>query len=133
MGTGLFGPINVAWYKWLDVFLSGQTRSIVLKKTILDQFVLGPPALALFFVSMSFMEGKRDLTEELRKKYLASYACDCIFWLPVQAVNFMFVPAAYRVIYLSAAGFVWLNILCIIKNFESYYKVVKQNMRNKRE
>ena len=35
--------------------------------------------------------------------------------MPAQALNFAFVPNQYRVVYIGAASFVWVNILCIIK------------------
>ena len=39
----------------------------------------------------------------------------CMFWMPAQAVNFAFVPNHFRVIYIGAASFAWVNILCLIK------------------
>ena len=39
----------------------------------------------------------------------------CSFWMPAQALNFAFVPNQYRVVYIGAASFAWVNILCIIK------------------
>ena len=34
--------------------------------------------------------------------------------------NFAFVSPARRVVFLGAAMFAWLNILCVAKNIESY-------------
>ena len=39
----------------------------------------------------------------------------CSFWMPAQAVNFAMVPNQYRVVYIGAASFLWVNILCVLK------------------
>ena len=52
---------------------------------------------------------------------------DCTFWIPVQAVNFLFVSNTFRVLYLGVTGFVWLNLLCIVKNVESYLDVIRES------
>ena len=82
--------------------------------------MLGPPSLFCFFVLMSWLEGKDDVLAECRLKFSAAFAADCVFWIPVQAANFMLVPAAYRVSFIGVMAFVWLNILCVIKNVENY-------------
>ena len=35
----------------------------------------------------------QDLTAELRDKIVVTYALSCLWFLPAQAVNFMWVPA----------------------------------------
>ena len=79
-----------------------------------------PHELFCFFVLMSWLEGKDDVLAECRLKFWPAYAADCVFWIPVQAANFMLVPPAYRVSFIGVMAFVWLNILCVIKNVESY-------------
>ena len=56
----------------------------------------------------------------------ATFGLDCAFWIPVQAVNFLFVSNTFRVLYLGVTGFVWLNLLCIVKNLESYLDVLRE-------
>ena len=48
----------------------GNAKKMVLKKCLLDQFILGPPSLAIFFVVMSYLEGQENIFEELRKKFV---------------------------------------------------------------
>ena len=50
LGFVAFPPIVHNWYKWLDGRFPGSGRKVIAKKLMLDQFVLGPPYLALFFV-----------------------------------------------------------------------------------
>ena len=120
LGTCVYPPVFYAWYKWLDATFKGSAVRIVGAKVFLDQFVLGPPSLFCFFVLMSWLEGKDDVLAECRLKFSAAFAADCVFWIPVQAANFMLVPAAYRVSFIGVMAFVWLNILCVIKNVENY-------------
>ena len=120
LGTCVYPPVFYAWYKWLDATFRGSAVRIVGAKVFLDQFVLGPPSLFCFFVLMSWLEGKDDVLAECRLKFSAAFAADCVFWIPVQAANFALVPPAYRLPFLGVMAFVWLNILCVIKNFESY-------------
>ena len=120
LGTCVYPPVFYAWYKWLDATFKGSAARIVGAKVFLDQFLLGPPSLFCFFVLMSALEGKDDVLAEGRLKFPAAFAADCVFWIPVQAANFMLVPPTHRVTFIGVMAFVWLNILCVIKNVESY-------------
>lgn len=60
-------------YKWLDGRYVGTASKIVVKKLLLDQFVMTPPLYVIFYVTMSFMEGKADLLAECRQKFLPTF------------------------------------------------------------
>ena len=122
IGAVIYAPLFRIWYKWLDAKFVGTTATIVAKKCFLDQFMLGPPCLALFFVTMNVLERNGDVLAEAKKKFWYTFAIDCTFWIPVQAMNFLFVSPTFRVLYLGIASFAWLNILCVVKNIESYQK-----------
>lgn len=49
MGTFLYSPILYNWYKWLDNRLPGTTKKIILKKVLIDQFLMTPNLLVVFF------------------------------------------------------------------------------------
>ncbi|XP_067205840.1 PXMP2/4 family protein 4 [Linepithema humile] len=115
-GCLLAGPILHRWYKWLDAFYSGKSMKIVLTKLFADQFIFTPPLIMLFFISMSLMEAKSDILRECRIKFLRTFQTSCGYWLPVQFINFMLIPAYLRVTYVSVASFCWVNILCYLKN-----------------
>lgn len=66
-------PTMFFWYKWLDGKFVGTAIKTVAKKCILDQFLMTPNLLAIFYVSMSLLEGKSDLTAELRKKFVPTF------------------------------------------------------------
>jgi Mpv17-like protein len=116
MGTLVYSPILYNWYKWLDGKFPGIARKTILKKLVLDQFLLTPPLLVIFYTGMSLMELKfDDPFEECRKKFVATFQRSCLFWLPAQTVNFILIPPAFRVIYMGFASFCWVNILCFLK------------------
>ncbi|XP_033197367.1 uncharacterized protein LOC117160609 [Bombus vancouverensis nearcticus] len=115
-GCFIAGPILHGWYKWLDIFYKGQTIKIVLTKLLVDQFILTPPLITLFFISMSLMEGKLNPLDECKAKFLQTFKTSCMYWLPVQFLNFLLVPSALRVSFVSIAAFCWVNILCYLKS-----------------
>lgn len=126
-------------YKWLDGTFPGTLKTTIIKKLVLDQFVLTPYILTLFYtgknqcsyskftylslpltfysliLGMSLMEGAEDPFAELREKFVPTFFRSCIFWLPAQALNFMFIAPRFRIIYMGICGMIWVNILCYIK------------------
>lgn len=66
-------------------------------------------------LGMSLMEGAEHPFEELREKFVPTFLRSCIFWLPAQALNFMFIAPRFRIIYMGICGMIWVNILCYIK------------------
>jgi len=114
-GCFMAGPILHGWYKWLDRIFRGTAMRTVTVKLLADQFILTPPLLVLFFVSMSYMESRKDLTHECKIKFVKTFQTSCLYWIPVQFVNFLVVPPALRVLYVSVAAFCWVNILCYLK------------------
>ncbi|KAH8296497.1 hypothetical protein KR054_007080 [Drosophila jambulina] len=115
MGTAAYAPTLYFWYKWLDRTFPGTTKVIIVKKLVLDQFVLTPYLLTVFYAGMSLMEGSEDTFLELREKFVPTFVRSCIFWLPAQALNFTLVAPRFRVIYMGVCGLIWVNILCWIK------------------
>ncbi|XP_015585034.1 PXMP2/4 family protein 4 [Cephus cinctus] len=114
-GCLLAGPILHGWYKWLDSYYIGITKTIILKKLFADQFILTPLLIILFFSSMSLMEGRDDILHECKFKFAKTFQTSCIYWIPLQFVNFLLIPPALRVAYVSVAAFCWVNILCYLK------------------
>ncbi|XP_044003919.1 mpv17-like protein isoform X2 [Aphidius gifuensis] len=114
-GYFMAGPILHTWYVWLDRTFVGKASRVILRKLLCDQFILTPPLLVLFFTSMSLMEGKDNIAAECKEKFVRTFQTSCMFWLPVQFVNFLLIPPSYRVAFVSAASFLWVNILCYLK------------------
>ena len=72
IGTLVFPAILFHWYRWLDARYVGLATQTIVKKLLLDQFVISPPILAIFYILMSAMEGKDDLFQEMRYNYKRS-------------------------------------------------------------
>ncbi|XP_070501123.1 mpv17-like protein [Chironomus tepperi] len=116
MGTLIYSPILYNWYKWLDRSFPGTAKKTILRKLLLDQFLLTPPLLVIFYTGMSLMEMNFDEPfEECKRKFVPTFARSCMFWLPAQTLNFILIPPAFRVIYMGFASFCWVNILCFLK------------------
>ena len=64
------------------------------------------------------MEGKTDIFEELRQKFLTTYLLAMAYWVPLQAANFALVPHAHRVLFISVCTFLEINGLCLLKRWD---------------
>jgi len=115
VGTLVSPNILYFWYKWLDKAFIGTGAKMVVKKMLIDQFIMTPPFYVVFFVTMSLLEGKQDLLKECKEKFIPTFKTSCVFWMPAQAINFMLVPPGARVIYVGLCSFIWINMLCWIK------------------
>jgi len=117
MGTFVFPPLLTRWYSWLDGKFPCTSGAVVSKKLLLDQFIFTPWVVIIFYVGMAWLEGKQGPERwlELQQKGVTTFLLDCIFWLPVQLVNFMFVPPWLRVSFIGIMTFLWLNVLAYVK------------------
>lgn len=114
-GYFMAGPILHGWYAWLDKVYKGTATKTIIKKLLCDQFILTPPLIVLFFTSMSWMEGKDDLLHECKAKFVKTFQTSCLYWIPMQCINFLVVSSPFRVLFVSVASFCWVNILCHLK------------------
>ena len=91
MGTLVIPPIFTRWYGWLDSRFPATSGPVLAKKLVLDQFLLTPVVIVIFFVGMAWLEGKTgdQRLAELRQKGLNTFLIDCCFWLPVQVLGLL--------------------------------------------
>ena len=134
-GTFVIPPIYQTWYKWLDAKFhlcknSPLNRTILVKKLALDQFMLTPVILVLFFITMNAMEGKSDWLEECKQKFCKTFGADCLYWLPIQAINFVYVPSDLRVAFIAVTTFIWMNVLCWFKSLPMDNESVENEARD---
>jgi len=117
MGTLVFPPLLTRWYSWLDHRFPCTSGGVVAKKLLLDQFLFTPWVVVIFYVGMAWLEGKQGQERwvELQAKGLRTFMLDCCYWLPIQFLNFMFVPPWMRIGFIGVTTFLWLNILAYIK------------------
>ncbi|CAG7784962.1 unnamed protein product [Allacma fusca] len=119
VGTGAISPTLYYWYKWLDGKFKGTTPRIVVKKCLIDQFLMTPNILVMFYVGMSLLESREDIFAELIEKFVPTFITSSCFWIPIQATNFTFIPAQYRIVYIAVCTLIWVNILCWFKRQNS--------------
>ncbi|XP_075224727.1 mpv17-like protein isoform X2 [Lycorma delicatula] len=122
IGSCINSNLLYFWFNWLEYAIPGTLLRSIIAKLLLTQFILGPPFVASFYISMSLMERKEDLLEECREKFIPTFKTSCGFWLPAQTINFLLVPPPARVVYVGTCSFIWINILCILKR-EELHKV----------
>ncbi|XP_046392921.1 mpv17-like protein 2 [Ischnura elegans] len=114
------GPPHHIWYTQLDVVFPKRNFSTVCYKILADQIIAAPLFAMTFFIGMALVQGKglSAGVEEFKKKFLALYMFDWCFWPPVQSINFMWIPAQYRVIYINIATVFWDVYLSYIKFYD---------------
>ncbi|CAK9302471.1 unnamed protein product [Gordionus sp. m RMFG-2023] len=112
------GPFNHLWYTNLDRWMPGTSRKIILKKLLADQILAAPIFCFIFFMGMGLLEKKRlePIYSEWVQKFPFIYLMDCIFWPPVQVVNFSYVPTKYRVMYVNSFTLLWDTFLSFSKH-----------------
>ncbi|KAH8296825.1 hypothetical protein KR054_011753 [Drosophila jambulina] len=116
--TGLIlGPIQHGFYTVLDRTYTGTTSLVVLKKLILDQLIMSPTYISLFFYITSLLEGLsvKEIHAQLSEKFLYIWAIDCCFFPALQFLNFRYLTAMYHVIFINLVNCSYVVMLSYIK------------------
>jgi len=114
-GFGFYPFLYSKWYGMLDRVFPGTAASTIAKKVFLDQFTLEPVLICVFYVGMNVMEGRKDVFQELKDKFVPTFSVGCLFWIPAMAFNFRVLSPSQRVTFVGAATFTWCNFLCWLK------------------
>jgi len=115
-GGAMFGPIVTKWYQLLNRLQFQTATKATVYRVTLDQGVLAPGIIALFFTSMSLMEGKGlpDVKERLRQKYHQTLMRNWGVFVPTQLINFAFVPHHLRFFVVGVVSLFWNTYLSAI-------------------
>merc|ERR1712198_86424 len=103
------------WCRFLDKVLVGNRGTIICCKILLDQLLITPLKIALFYISMSVMEGRRNIFEECENKLWKTFRASCVFWFPALMINHTFIALNMRVFFTAFCSFIWTNVLCVFK------------------
>eukprot|EP00093_Oithona_nana_P012021 12021.XXX_625050_625827_1 [CDS] Oithona nana genome sequencing. len=112
------GPPHHYWYVWLDKLLPKKDLRSVVFKILLDQFIAAPFFAITFFYGMGILEDKRmsECWNEFLQKFPLVYAFDWGIWPPTQYINFVYIPAAFRVLYVNCVTVIWDIFLSWVKH-----------------
>ncbi|PVU87933.1 hypothetical protein BB561_006117 [Smittium simulii] len=138
----MFAPISFKWVKYLDkrfpfksvsASMGGKLPSTansllkqkkdaafwstVGKRVAYDQILFAPAAVALFIVSMGFLESKPvdKVKEDLKTSYLKNMVAGYLMWPAVQTITFSVIPLLYRVPFIGAANLIWNCTLSLLR------------------
>jgi len=115
----LGSPIAHYWFGLLDrgtllpASVAAAPRAAAALKTALDQLLMAPLGLSLFFCSVSLMEGKgpAEAAASLSARIKPALQANYLLWPAAQIVNFSFVPPQQRVLYVNCVAVFWCAIL----------------------
>ncbi len=103
----ILAPTVHYWYIFLDSVKAGSRALLMCKKLAFDAVIFSPLYILLFYCFQSVFE-RRHYTECLQKLHTNGpvlWVTESITWIPIQLVNFRFVPLTYRVLYDNAVSF----------------------------
>ena len=121
----LIGPTGHYWYLGLDKALSTAINArVISKKVLLDQCMMAPTCIFLFYTSLSYMEMRdaKAAVNEFREKFWPTWMMDWKVWPAAQTVNFYFVPRAYRVLFVNFVTLLMDIYLSGMKNSYDTYR-----------
>jgi len=126
-GLLVHGPACHYFYLFLDsLYLPADKRaSAVAAKVVLDRVLLTPFTLASLFLYLAALEGRlasarRTLGLQVWRTWLLSNTV----WPAAHVLNFLYVPADQRVLFVNAISLCWNVVLC---------KVASQGGRGRQE
>lgn len=106
------GNFNFFWMRFLERRFPGNSVGMVMRKLLLDQTTAAPLATSVFYTGVSFLEGKEDITQDWREKFLNTYKTGLMFWPFMQFLNFALVPLYVRTTFTGCCAFIWATFLC---------------------
>lgn len=95
-----------------------RTWKIVGLKLGMDTAIFDPLYIATFFSVNSLAEGKSppEIAQKLKSDFGSTWFVDAVVWLPIQAVNFRFVPVLYQSLTVQAANILWNAYLSFVQH-----------------
>ncbi len=115
-GFGLLvsAPTAYGWYHLMDKFIPAQTTAASLQKVVIHSLCYAPfnISTAIGWIAYTAPGGTPDLAlKRIQERMLGVWQAGSLFWIPVMAGTYRFVPLRYRVVVTSAASVVWTAFL----------------------
>uniref|UniRef100_A0A8C5G441 Mpv17-like protein n=1 Tax=Gouania willdenowi TaxID=441366 RepID=A0A8C5G441_GOUWI len=107
------GNFNFFWMRFLERRFPGNSVRMVMRKLFLDQTMAAPLATSVFYTGLSvLLEGKEDIFEDWREKFLNTYRVILMCMSLSQFLNFALVPLYMRTTFTGCCAFIWATFLC---------------------
>jgi len=126
---GLFhAPLVFNWLRLAARLFPKDTNSHLLAKVFLDQTCFAPVGLSAFYIGLTAMEGKDldGIYKEWREKFPNTWAMGATCWPIIQAVNFKYVPASLRTVFVACCSFFWNIFLSAVKHGGHNFNLVNK-------
>ncbi|KAI5985734.1 hypothetical protein EDD15DRAFT_2388216 [Pisolithus albus] len=109
-GGAMFGPALTKWYQLLNrIKFSSPTKAVVYR-VWLDQAILTPVAVAVFFGTMSVLEGQGISGATYQPTLIRNW----MVFIPTQIINFSIVPHHLRFVVVSVVSLFWNTYLSAV-------------------
>jgi len=120
-------PLVFNWLRLAARLFPKDTLGHLAAKVFLDQTCFAPVGLSCFYVGLSTLEGKsrEGIYKEWKEKFPNTWAISVFVWPFLQTINFRFVPAQFRPIYVGVFSFFWTTGLAGLKYNDQMPKVFK--------
>ena len=118
---GVGGKLRVPFMRVMEKMPEAATRriwEIIGFKLAADCFLFDPAYLALFFTTTNAMEGRgpTEIITKLRTDLLPTYLVDIAVWLPIQTLNFRWVPVVYQALFVQSCNVGWNAYLSFVQH-----------------
>ncbi|KAB5517213.1 hypothetical protein PHYPO_G00187130 [Pangasianodon hypophthalmus] len=113
MGFFFVGPVIGGWYRVLDRFIIGATKSTALKKMLIDQGCFAPCFLGAFLGIYGTLNGLtvEENVAKLKRDYKDALITNYYLWPAVQIANFYFIPLHHRLAVVQIVAVAWNSYL----------------------
>lgn len=120
-GFLIHGPTAHFFYSALDCIIVGTSPMKVASKVVVDQVFWAPIFTAIFFAFLGFAEGKSVnlVKRKVQNDTWTGVTTSWKFWPLAHAINFAFVPASQRLLYINSLQVGYNVILSILGNQHS--------------
>ncbi|KDE06585.1 hypothetical protein MVLG_03081 [Microbotryum lychnidis-dioicae p1A1 Lamole] len=108
-GGVIFAPVVTRWYQMLEGIKLKSKPALVATRVGLDQFVLTPVLVGVFYTSMALSEGYgiQGAKERVRFAWWPTLQKNWGLFIPVQVANFAIVPAHLRLVLVNVVSLFW--------------------------
>lgn len=117
LGAVIVAPIIHYWYGAMAQLWPSTAAKSVLKRVGADQFVFTPIYVPFWLTSLWILEDKtNDISQRLQSAVPTILMANWGYWIPVQYINFMFLPLKYQVLFSNVAALFWNAFMSFVTN-----------------